>query len=356
VSIKAGGFLRLHLNESPYEVPPELVERALAAARGRLNRYPEEAAARLRTLYADYTNASAGLSGADAIQAEQVVPANGGDEAILHTVLALRPTVQQVVTTPPTFSEYARAAAVMGVPVVEVPLTPGHRVDLERLAAVVRSAPSLVFICDPNNPTGDFLGADEVLEALTQARPDTIVALDEAYWEFAARTPGQRGRTLAGLIADHPNLIIIRTMSKAFSLAGARLGFTIASRDLASRLESVRMLFNINSLTAAVAEEALKDPTYMRTTAARIIAGRRRLAQGLAQIPGVSPHPSWTNFVLAHTERPAAEVFEAMKARGVLIRHYPKDEGLSHDIRVTVGRPDEIDRCLEALTEAMEGR
>lgn len=352
----AGGLLRLHLNESSYGAPPEVIARALAAAGGRLNRYPDATAARLRSLYADYANASAGLTGADAVLPEQVVPTNGGDEAILNTVLALRPSIGQVVVMPPTFSEYARAAGVAGLPVVEAPLTPDYRVDLDRLAAAVRAAPSLVFICDPNNPTGDFLGAAEVLEAVTRIRPESFVAVDEAYWEFAAGAPGERGRTLAGLVAGHRNLVIIRTMSKAFSLAGARIGLTIAAPDLARRLDSVRMVFNINALTMAIAEEVLADPAYVRDVTARVIAGRARLAQGLARIPGVSPYPSWTNFVFARTARTAAEVFRDMEARGILIRHYPKIERLSHHIRVAVGTPDEIDRCLEALAETMEGR
>ncbi len=348
-------FVRLHLNENSYPAPPELIERALAAARVRLNRYPEVDLARLRGLYADYTNASAGLNGGDAVLAEQVSPANGGDESILNTVLTLRPKVRQVVVLPPTFSEYARAAKVAGLPVAEVPLTRDYQVDLDRLTATVRAAPSLVFICDPNNPTGNLLGAGEILEAVTRANPDTFVAVDEAYWEFAAQAPGERGRTLAGLVAGHPNLIVIRTMSKAFSLAGARLGFIIAAPGLARELDSIRMVFNINVLTLAVAEEVLSRPAFVSAAVARVIAGRRRLAQGLAGIPRVSPYPSWTNFVFARTSRPAAEVTQDMRARGILIRHYPKDEGLSHHIRVAVGTPDEIDRCLEALVETMEG-
>ncbi|MHB0886991.1 MAG: histidinol-phosphate transaminase [Bacillota bacterium] len=355
MSVDRQEFLRLHLNESAYPAPPGLVERALAAAGGRLNRYPEVDLNRLRTLYADYSNASAGLAGDGAVRPEQVVPTNGGDEAILNTVLTLRPQVRQIVVMPPTFSEYARAAGVAGLPVVEVPLTLDRRVDLERLEATVRAAPSLVFICDPNNPTANLLGAGEVLAALTRANPETFVAVDEAYWEFAAQDPSDRGRTLAGLMAGHPNLIILRTMSKAFSLAGARLGFIVAPTGLAKRLESIRMVFNINVVTLAVAEELLADPAYVRDVTARVIAGRRRLAQGLSKIRGVSPYPSWTNFVFARTSRPAADVVQGMQARGVLIRHYPKDEGLSHHIRVAVGTPDEIDRCLEALTATMEG-
>ena len=354
-------FIRLHLNESPYEVPPELIDRALAAARVGLNRYPETAAARLQAAYADYTNASAGLDGAvgggesrEAVRPDQVVPANGGDEAINLTVQALRPLIRQVVVMPPTFSEYARAAGVAGRRVVEVPLTRNHHVDLAALTEAVSKGPSLIFICDPNNPTGNPLEAATVLEALTRARPDTFVAVDEAYWEFATDEPYGRGRTVVGLVARHPNLIVLRTMSKAFSLAGARLGFAIAAPDVARRLEDARMPFNINSLTAAIAEEVLRDPVHVREVTARVVAGRRRLAEGLAAIPGVAPHPSLTNFVLARTDPPADEVFEAMKARGVLIRHYPRRKDLSHHIRVAVGTPDEIDRCLRALAETME--
>ncbi|HEY3314258.1 MAG TPA: aminotransferase class I/II-fold pyridoxal phosphate-dependent enzyme, partial [Bacillota bacterium] len=212
----------------------------------------------------------------------------------------------------------------------------------------------LVFICDPNNPTGNRVGAAAIVEALTRANPETYVAVDEAYWEFNLGEAGEAAMTVAGLIAHYPSLIVLRTMSKAFALAGARLGFALAGRETAARLEVVRMAFNVNSLSMAVAEVVLNEADYVRDVVARVIDGRRRLTAGLAGIAGLSPLPSWTNFVLVGTVRPAAEVAKALADRGVRVRLFP-DVRLSNHFRISVGRPEELDQCLEALSDVMEG-
>lgn len=348
-------LVKLNSNESPYPVPEVLIDKAVARAAWRVNRYPAAPPAELCALYAAYASESAGLTGRRRIEPDQVVPTNGGDEAIVMTVEAVRPLVRQVVVMPPTFSEYARAAQVAGLPVVEVPLTSDFRVDLDRLVDTVSRAPSLVFICDPNNPTGNRLDAPAALAALTRARPDTYVALDEAYWEFNTDDPREPALTAVGLVADHPNLIVMRTMSKAFALAGARLGMVIAAPETAARVEGVRMLYNINAVSMAMGEVVLAERAYVGGIVARVIAGRRQLAAGLAGVTGLSPHPSWTNFVLAGTPRPAGEVAAAMQDRGILIRVFPDAPWMNRSIRISVGRPEEIGRCLEALSDVMEG-
>jgi len=365
--------IRLHLNESPYEVPGNILRKALDPAGLEMNRYPRrERTALLRELYAAY--ASRGAGGV-APSADQVVPTNGADEAIDITVLALRPRIEQVVILPPTFSEYPRAAHVAGVKVTEVPLVEsapaageagraaadrgeggrgasagcgeaGYAIDLDRLTEACRRAPSLVFICSPNNPTGGLLAARDALQVLASLRTPVWVAVDEAYWEFS-------GTTLLPDLRLHPNLIILRTMSKAFCLAGIRLGYALASPELARTLDRTRMVFNIDSMTAAVAAEALRESGYVREVVARVVEGRRRLIEGLSALPGVTPYPSRANFVLCRVPRPAAEVVRAMEERGVLVRHYPKEPALSHHIRISVGTPEETGRCLEALRESI---
>lgn len=334
-------MLRLHLNENPYQMPQELLAEALQSPLN-LNLYPEEASARLAALYAGYAGEAAGQPGS--VSPSRVVPTRGGDEAIDLSALALRTTVKQVIIAPPTFGEYARAGALAGLPVVQVPLTDDYRLDLPALMAAARQAPSLVYICNPNNPTGNLVAAEAALEELS--RVGAWVVVDEAYYEFS-------GRTLLPLIDRYPNLIIIRTLSKAFALAGARLGFAIAAEPLARRLHATRALFNIDALTTAVATAALTRPEYARELAQRIAAGRAQLTAGLAAIPGLEPHPSCTNFVLVRCPRPAAELAEALAARGVLFRHYPDQPALTHRLRISVGAPDEIDRCLDALREVL---
>ena len=333
-------MLRLHLNECPSPPPEDLVTRALSEEAPSLNRYPDQASAHLRERYAAYATA----------RPEQVVPTSGGDEAIDLTILALRSTVEQVVVQPPTFTEYARAAKVAGLPVTEVPLDEAWAMDLDRLTEAARRRPSLVFICSPNNPTGGALQVAEALDRLAAAAPGTFVVVDEAYWEFA-------GATALPLLESHPNLILIRTMSKAFCLAGLRLGFAIAHPDVAARLDTARMLFNIGALTAAVGAAALRDAVgetpYVREVVRSVTAGRERLAEGLASLPGVHPYPSLTNFVLCRAPVPGPDLARAMRQRGVLVRAYPKDLRLDHHLRITVGAPAAIDRCLVALRESL---
>ena len=336
-------MLRLHLNENPYQMPQELLAEALQGPLN-LNLYPEEASARLSALYARYAGEAAGLPGA--VSPAQVVPTRGGDEAIDLTALALRAAVKQVVIAPPTFGEYARAAGLAGLPVTQVPLTADFQLDLPALVAAASQAPSLVYICNPNNPTGNLVAAETALEELT--RVGAWVVIDEAYYEFS-------GRTLLPLTQRYPNLIIIRTLSKAFALAGARLGFAIAAEPLARRLHATRALFNLDAITAAVAAVALSHPEYARELAARIAAGRAELIAGLAAIPALEPYPSCTNFVLVRCPQPAAELRAALAARGVLVRHYPDQPALTYCLRISVGTPDEIAGCLSALRDALAG-
>lgn len=335
---------RLHLNESPYRVPPELVERAFAAVGDRLNLYPDTAVAEVRERYAAYASDGARLTGNDRLRPEQVVPGNGADEAIDLCVLALRPLAGQVVLPTPTFSEYARAAQVGGLEVVRIPLGPGFGLDWNGLLAAVRKAPSLVFLCNPNNPTGNLVAGEVELERLAVAAPGTWVIVDEAYWEFS-------GFTALPLVARHPNLVVVRTMSKAFCLAGIRLGYAIAAPETARKLDTARMYFNVDAFTAAVARAALDEPGYVREVVAKVLEGRRRLEEGLAAIPGFEPHPSRTNFVLTRTPRPAADIAREMAVRGILVRAYPRDPALAHELRISVGTPPEVEACLGALRE-----
>jgi len=249
---------------------------------------------------------------------------------------------------PPSFSEYPRAARLAGLPVAEVPLTgASFEVDLGGVAAAMRAGPSLVYLCSRNNPTGNPLDVPAVLDLAAEAGSGSWVAVDEAYWEFA-------GRTVLGELARRPNLIILRTMSKAFCLAGIRMGYALAGPQAIARLDRARMLFNVDALSAAVAMAALRDPAYVTGVVARVVAARERLTAGMADLPGVRPLPSATNFVLAEVPAPAVRVAGAMEERGVLVRHYPRSPELSRHLRITVGTPDEVDHCLKVLRDSLQ--
>lgn len=337
-------MLRLHLNESPYQIPGDLLARALDPASLELNRYPDLASAALRELYAGYANRTAAPS--PLVTAEHVVPFNGGDEAIDTVILALRSAVRQVIIMPPTFGEYARAARVAGVSVVEVPLTPAFAIDLAALVAAASRAPSLVFICSPNNPTGNLVDTAAALEALGAVRPAPWVVIDEAYWEFA-------GTNMLPALGRYPDLVILRTMSKAFCLAGLRLGFALGRPETVRLLDRTRMVFNIDALAASVGRAALLAPGYASEVVAQVTVARQLLAEGLSALTGVVVHPSSTNFVLCRTPYPAADVSAAMERRGILIRHYRRAPELTNDVRISVGTPEEVARCVAAMADCL---
>jgi len=340
-------LLRLHLNESPYRLPEDRLERVLAGAAATLNRYPERAVDLLRERYAAYAGASAQRAAQVGPSPGQVVPTNGGDEAINLTVITLRPLVRQVVVLTPTFPEYSRAARLAGLDVVEVPLAgQDYHIDLDGLSEALRRAPSLVFVCSPNNPTGNLLDTLEALDVIAAAPGPAWVAVDEAYWEFA-------GETVLAELDRRENLVVIRTMSKAFCLAGARLGFALAAPALSRQLETARMLFNVDALTAAVGAAALDDPAYVRDVVAAVAEARERLAAGLGGLPGIVPYPSRANFVFVRTQRPGPDLARALALRGILVRAYPDVPDLLHRLRVTVGAPEEVDRSLSAFADAL---
>ena len=360
-------MLRLQLNESPYPVPRAIVDEALSYENLALHRYPVSDLPELRELYAAYSNAGAGRS---CVTPEQVVVTNGADEAINIITLALLDLVSGVVILPPTFGEYSRAARLAGLPVIEVPLVlrpaapcvaraaptaaaagvdwpgPTWSLDLASIEAGVAGGPKLIYLCSPNNPTGNRLDALSVLDLLDRVSPASWLVVDEAYWEFS-------GQTLLSELEGRSNLLIVRTLSKAFCVAGARIGFVLACRQAVDRLHRVRMIFNVGGLVCALGVAALSSPSYVSEVVERVQAVRGQLLDGLGLFPGVCPYPSEANFVLSRVDRPGVELQKAMERRDILIRCYPEDSVLRDHVRITVGTSEEAELCLTALSQCL---
>ncbi|WP_437292063.1 histidinol-phosphate transaminase [Sorangium sp. So ce406] len=335
----AGHFpVRLDANESPPLLSAE-ARAALqrAAAPEDWGRYPDARLVELR-------EAIAARCGVDP---DEILAGVGSDEVISMVLTALgRPRqgadAASVVSVSPTFVMYKLSARARGMRAVEVPLDAGWDLDVAALArAVAFARPNVVFIASPNNPTGALMSEDR-LEAVIAAARDALVIVDEAYIDFAPRDQ-------LALWRRHPNVAVLRTLSK-IGLASLRVGWLIGARELVAELDKVRQPYNIPVPSQRAATFALRElDGELRHVAATVTAERERLARGLTDL-GLSVAPSHANFLWVGTRRPAGDVFDALAARGVLVRSFHAAGGrLAHRLRITVGLREENDRLLAEI-------
>jgi histidinol-phosphate aminotransferase len=337
----------LNTNENSYAVPPAVVAAitaAVAAAAGGLNRYPDREFTALRRALAAYLSPSG-----TTVTPEHVWAGNGSNEVLLHLLQAFGGPGRTALGFTPAYSMHPVIAATTGTTWVDGRRGGrGDRFDLDPASAVeqVREArPAVVFLCSPNNPTGTALGLD-VVEAVHAAAPGALVVVDEAYAEFAR--PGTRSALT--LLAGRPRLVVTRTMSKAFALAGGRLGYLAADPELVDALRLVRMPYHLSTTTQAVALAALHHAPELLETVGVIKEQRDRIVAELGRL-GLRPVPSDANFVLFGGLADSAATWRALLERGVLVR----DVGIPHYLRVTAGTPEETTRFLDALAGLVPG-
>lgn len=322
---------RLHANELPWRSPAD-------ESQAGLNRYPEPQpralVARLAALYE--------------VAPEFVLVGRGSDEAIDLLVRGFcRAGQDSVLICPPTFGMYSVSARIQGAGVVEVPLRADAGFDLDEEAVVERCTPDVkvVFLCSPNNPTGNLLSEASVLRVADAVRERALVVVDEAYVEFSSRP------SLARHIRTVPQLAVLRTLSKAHALAGARCGTLIANPEIISLLRKVIPPYAITQLSMEAVLKAL-EPAQMAVSKARletIASERQRLLQTLPGLPNVlRVWPSEANFILVELKDPAVALSQTRAAR-LLIRDARGYPGLGRCLRVTVGSPEQNDRLLDAL-------
>ena len=314
----AGGEIStwLDANENPYE--------------NGVNRYPDPHQKGLKQRIA-------ALKG---VREEQVFIGNGSDEAIdLAYRIFCRPGVDNAVSIAPTYGMYRVAADVNDVEMREVPLGADYALPVEALLAAADERTKLLWLCSPNNPTGNAFPATEI-ERLIR-RFDGMVVLDEAYIDFASG-PGFLAR-----LDEFENLIVLQTLSKAWGMAGLRLGLAFASEKVAALFARVKYPYNINCLAqAAVAERLSFD---IAGQVAQLRAERNAIARTLAACPAIERvYPSEANFVLVRTPDPD-RLYDALIAAGVIVRNRSRIPGCEGCLRITVGRPDENARMLETV-------
>jgi histidinol-phosphate aminotransferase len=341
---------RLNTNENPYPLPAALLAdlgAALGHAALELNRYPDRDAVALRTDLATYLSRTSG----EPLTPEQVWAANGSNEVLQQILQAFGGAGRTALGFTPSYSMHPIISAGTGTAWVD-----GHRradftIDAAAAAEQVRERrPDVVFVTSPNNPTGTAVALDtitELYDAMSYGHGRAgVLVVDEAYEEFArAGTP-----SALTLLPGRPRLIVSRTMSKAFGMAGLRLGYLAADAAVVDALQLVRLPYHLSSLTQAAARTALAHTDALLVTVDAVKAQRDRIVSALPAM-GLTSVPSDANFVLFGQFSDASAAWQALLDRGVLVR----DVGLPGWLRVTAGTPEETDAFLTALGEVAPG-
>jgi histidinol-phosphate aminotransferase len=331
--------IKVNQNENPYELPEAVKRRVLEAALRRpWGRYPEF----------DPTELLAALARFAGWRPDGVIAGNGSNELIEALLLVTVGEGKRVVIPEPTFTLYALLTRVLGGEPVRVPLAPDFSYDAEALRRAQReSRASLTIVCSPNNPTGTVLDPKDV-ERLC-AESEGLVVVDEAYHEFA-------GRSVVPLLERNPNLVVLRTFSKAMALAGLRVGYLMAAPALVTEIDKARLPYNLNFFSQIAALCALEEKEALAASVARLTASRDRLMAALGATPGLRVHPSSANFFLMELlEADPGAVFEGLYAQGILVRDVTSYPGLARCLRVSVGTDEENAALVAALPAALAG-
>lgn len=305
----------------------------LAGAAADVGRYPDGNGFALKAALARYLG----------VASEQLTLGNGSNEILELAGRAFVEPVHEVVFSAHAFAVYALVTQAIGARAVVTPARAwGH--DLEAMGAAIGERTRLVFIANPNNPTGTWLRAPELERFLQGVPPHVMIVVDEAYFEFVGES--DYASTIPW-IERFPNLIVTRTFSKVHGLAGLRAGYGVSTPQVADVLNRVREPFNVNSLALAAAEAALADRAHVVESVALVREGMKRLTEAFREL-GLSYIPSVANFVAVDLGRPAAPAYEALLREGVIVRPIG-GYGMPNHLRVTIGLPQENERFLAAL-------
>ncbi|MCG5058523.1 MAG: histidinol-phosphate transaminase [Limnoraphis sp. WC205] len=341
---------RLDTNECPYDLPPEFKQKLAWAYQHEIetNRYPDGSHSTLKSAIAQYVNR--GIPDAEIpVNSDNLCVGNGSDELIRSLLIATCLGGEgSILVATPTFSMYGILAETLGIPVVKIGRNENNfEMDLDAAQNAISQTQNppirVVFVVHPNSPTANALTEKEI-NWLRSLPPEILVVIDEAYFEFSQTT-------LVGELPQHPNWVILRTFSKAFRLAGLRVGYAIANSDLIAILEKVRLPYNLPSFSQIAAEFALNNQDELLTVIPEIIAQRRLLIDAITQHPQLKVWQSNANFVyvrpksleLGDSETILEQIQQKFKSQGTLIRH------TGGGLRITVGTPEENQRTIERI-------
>ncbi len=276
------------------------------------------------------------------LPSESIILGNGSDELIETIVRVFLGSNEEAISIAPTFIMYRIIVNSHGNTFIDTSLNDDFSLDVKGLLSKASQKTRLCFICSPNNPTGNQFKIESVKEVLKKFRG--IVIVDEAYVEYAPYSVGE-------LIKEYENMIVLRTFSKAFGLAGLRIGYCLADPHLASALKKIQLPFNINKFSLQLAIKLLDKRNIVNTSVNKLKTERERLYKKLCKIPGVKAFPSNTNFILFTTKRDVDIIYNTLMSHGILIRNIGNLLHLGRCLRVTVGLPKMNNKFLNIMTE-----
>ncbi len=322
---QGGTFIKLNTNENPYPPSPRVKAALIETVNDRLRLYPDPIAREFR-------KTAAALLG---LEPDMILAGNGSDDVLTIITRAFVGRGDLAAYPTPSYLLYSTLLELQDARAHVVPFSADWKLKLDDFQ---RPGLKLVYLANPNSPSGTALAPAEVAELAESL--DCPLVVDEAYGDFAAEN-------CVSLLKDHPNVIVTRSFSKGYSLAGVRLGYLAADPRIVAQLNKVKDSYNCDALALAAGKAALEDQDYLAETRARIVATRARLASGMRSL-GFDVTDSQANFVWAAGGRPAVETFQQLKERNVLVR-LMRYEGFPAGLRISVGTDAEIDRLLEVL-------
>lgn len=329
--------VKLNQNENPWDAPLAIKQETLKRLDARAwSRYPDFAPIELHKRLAEFSGWFP----------EGVIAGNGSNELIQALLVITIAAGKRVLINEPTFALYRQITTVLGGEVLSVPLNGALSFDTRSLLAAIKSsAPNVVIICSPNNPTGCVMELSDLVSVLEETRG--LVVVDEAYFEFS-------GQTVVPLLRQHTNLVVLRTFSKAMALAGLRVGYLLAAPELVREVAKAVLPYNLNFVSQTAAEVSLEMyEAALRPLVQTMIRERERLHGELSNIKGLSPVPSRANFMVVRSALEPKKVFAGLLQQDILIRDVSGYPMLSEYFRVSVGTPRENDLLVKALKEIL---
>jgi histidinol-phosphate aminotransferase len=329
VDVVSEGIIKMNANENPYGCSPRVLE-ALAKATN-LNIYPDDGQQELRKRLAEYAG----------VPAERIVAGHGSNSLVDLVVRLFVSPGDEVINCVPTFDLYRFSTEIAGGKVINVERDKDFAVDVNAVKSAISSRTKLIFLATPNNPTGNGIPRDDLIEIIKTGRP---VVIDEAYYEFS-------GETAMPLTATYPNIMVLRSFSKWAGLAGLRVGYGVFPPRIADRLMSIKLPHNVSVDAEIAVRESLKDIADLQAKVKAMIEERSRLYEALRQFPNLKPYPSQANFIyVAVLKGSAAALHRDLQQKGVLIRYFDRPL-LENSLRVSVGKPEHTDALAKALRE-----
>ena len=329
IEVPVDKILKLDANENPYGCSPR-VNRALSEY-SLYNTYPDDGQENLRKLLATYTG----------VDTSNIVAGNGSNQLIDLILRLLINKGDEVINIVPTFGIYSFSTNLCGGTLVNIDRDDKFNIDIDMVKKAITGKTKIIMLANPNNPTGNLMPRKQIIELLNTGLP---VLVDEAYYEFSQDT-------VAPLIADYGNLMVLRTFSKWAGLAGLRVGYGIFPAVITDYLLRTKIPYNVNVAALVAVKESFEDIDFLKETIEKIIAERERLFEQLQTLEWLKPFPSRANFILCRVLKGnAKELHSQLRNKGILIRYFEQPR-LKDCIRISVGKPEHTDAIMKALRE-----